>query len=70
MFRKLFITFIILFGFSQIFAEPSDVEFNKHAEQLKTKLKNRGFTVLIEKPFVVILVTQYFSRIRIHTHQP
>jgi hypothetical protein len=36
------------------FNPTSDVEFNKRADQLKTKLKGRGFTVLIEKPFVVI----------------
>jgi len=29
-------------------------DFQKHADDLKTKLKDRGFTVLIERPFVVI----------------
>lgn len=35
-------------------AETNEPTFEKHAEQLKTKLSGRGFTVLIEKPFVVI----------------
>ena len=33
-------------------AETKD--FQKHADELKIKLKDRGFTVLIEAPFVVI----------------
>jgi hypothetical protein len=37
-----------------VFADTSDAAFDKHADQLKTKLKGRGFTVLIERPFVVI----------------
>ena len=37
-------------------AIPATVEkdFQKHAEDLKTRLKDRGFTILIEQPFVVI----------------
>ncbi len=54
MIQKLFVISIILLSFTQIFAKHTDAEFNKHAESLKTKLKNRGFTVIIEKPFVVI----------------
>jgi hypothetical protein len=54
MFQKLTIIFIVLLSFTGIFAEATDAEYNKHASELKTKLKNRGFTVLIEKPFVVI----------------
>lgn len=33
---------------------PTDAEFEKHASQLRTRLKDRGFTVLIEKPFIVV----------------
>src|SRR4030095_12887867 len=29
-------------------------DFQKHADDLKAKLKDRGFTVLIETPFIVI----------------
>jgi hypothetical protein len=32
----------------------NEASFEKHADQLSAKLKDRGFTVLIEKPFVVI----------------
>lgn len=32
----------------------ADDPFEKHAAALRTKLKGRGFTVLVEKPFVVI----------------
>lgn len=32
----------------------NDTDLQQHAEELKTKLKNRDFTVLVEKPFVVI----------------
>ncbi|HKX84879.1 MAG TPA: hypothetical protein VJL58_11705 [Pyrinomonadaceae bacterium] len=35
-------------------AETNEPTFEKHAEQLRTKLAGRGFTILIEKPFVVI----------------
>jgi hypothetical protein len=35
-------------------AAADDPDLQKHAEQLKTKLKGRGFTVLIERPFIVI----------------
>ncbi|HEX3101003.1 MAG TPA: hypothetical protein VHQ01_04390, partial [Pyrinomonadaceae bacterium] len=33
---------------------PTDEAFENHALQLRTKLKGRGFTVLVERPFVVI----------------
>jgi hypothetical protein len=33
---------------------PDAKDFQKHADTLKTKLKDRGFTVLVEQPFVVI----------------
>lgn len=32
----------------------NETSFEKHADQLSAKLKDRGFTVLIEKPFVVV----------------
>ncbi|MBX7170126.1 MAG: DUF1570 domain-containing protein [Pyrinomonadaceae bacterium] len=54
MLQKIFFISIVLFSFTQIFAKHSDAEFQKHAEELKIKLKNRGFTVVVEKPFVVI----------------
>lgn len=54
MLQKIFIISIVLLSFTQIFAKHSDAEFQKHAQDLKTKLKNRGFTIIIEKPFVVI----------------
>jgi hypothetical protein len=55
MLQKLSLIAVILFGFTQIFAfDLTDPDYQKHAENLKIKLKNRGFTVLIEKPFVVI----------------
>lgn len=54
MLQKLLIIFIVLFSFIQIFAKHTDAEFQKHAEELKIKLKNRGFTIVVEKPFVVI----------------
>jgi hypothetical protein len=55
MLQKLSLIAVILFGFTQIFAfDRTDADYQKHANALKTKLKNRGFTVLIEKPFVVI----------------
>src|SRR5438128_7902621 len=39
--------------YSSILAAANEPDFQKHAEQLKTKLKDKGFTVLIERPFVV-----------------
>ncbi|HEV8592982.1 MAG TPA: hypothetical protein VGQ55_12830 [Pyrinomonadaceae bacterium] len=32
----------------------NEASFEKHADQLSAKLKDRGFTILIEKPFIVI----------------
>ena len=43
---------LLLFSISAFSADTKD--FQKHADSLKEKLKERGFTVLIEKPFVVI----------------
>lgn len=54
MLQKIFFISIVLLSFTPIFAKHSDAEFQKHAEELKIKLKNRGFTVVVEKPFVVI----------------
>jgi hypothetical protein len=36
------------------FNPTGEAEFQKRVESLKTKLKGRGFTVLIQSPFVVI----------------
>lgn len=41
-------------NYSRSFAVTNSADLQKHADQLKTKLKNRGFTVLIETPFVVV----------------
>jgi len=43
---------LLVFATSGLSADTKD--FQKHADYLKEKLKDRGFTVLIEKPFVVI----------------
>jgi len=43
---------LLVFATSGLSADTKD--FQKHADSLKEKLKDRGFTVLIEKPFVVI----------------
>jgi hypothetical protein len=39
---------------SILLAATDEADFQKQAERLKTKLKGRGFTVLIERPFVVV----------------
>lgn len=55
MFQKLLVVAVILFAFTQIFAhDRTDADYQKHADALKNKLKSRGFTVFVEKPFVVI----------------
>ena len=36
------------------FSFPTDDSFDQHAKQLKLRLKDRGVTVLVEKPFIVI----------------
>jgi hypothetical protein len=54
MLRTAFTVLFFLLVSQAAFADTSDAAFEKHADQLKTKLKGRGFTVLIEKPFVVI----------------
>ena len=38
-------------NYSNLLATTDEADLQKHSEQLKTKLKGRGFTVLIEKPF-------------------
>jgi hypothetical protein len=43
---------LLLFATSAFSADTKD--FQKHVDSLKSKLKDRGFTVLIETPFVVI----------------
>jgi hypothetical protein len=53
LFTTVILTATILLTANQpSFADTKD--FQKHADNLKTKLKDRGFTVLIETPFVVI----------------
>lgn len=52
--QKLFVISVILLSFVQVFARHSEADYQKHAEDLREKLKDRGFTVIIEKPFVVI----------------
>ena len=58
MMRKAAVTTTILAGallLSVIPALSADTkDFQTHADSLKVKLKDRGFTVLIERPFVVI----------------
>jgi len=43
---------LLLFSISAFSADTKD--FQKHADALRVKLKDRGFTILIETPFVVI----------------
>ena len=50
-------TTLVLLGFlisSTALAEPSRAELDDHAKQLETKLAGRGFTILVEPPFVVV----------------
>jgi hypothetical protein len=61
MFRSAAIAFTLFLLASAAAASPnqsnSDItsaEFEKQAEQLRTKLKGRDFTVLVERPFIVI----------------
>jgi len=45
----------LLFTFSTFaFADTSPIAFERHASQLRTKLKDRGFTVIVERPFIVV----------------
>ncbi len=37
-----------------VLADNSIAEFEQHAQFLRTKLKGRGFTVIVERPFIVI----------------
>jgi len=43
---------LLLFSISAFSADTKD--FQKHADALRVKLKDKGFTILIETPFVVI----------------
>lgn len=36
------------------FPDTSVTAFERHAGQLRTKLKDRGFTVIVERPFIVV----------------
>lgn len=57
---KLTLLAAILFGVSAVSANakpldlPTAEAFDKQATQLRTKLKGRGFTVLVERPFIVV----------------
>lgn len=57
---KLTLLAAILFGVSAVSenAKPLDLPtaeaFDKQAAQLRSKLKGRGFTVLVERPFIVV----------------
>lgn len=49
------ISFVFVYAHStQAFSAKSEAELQNHADGLKKKLKGRGFTVLIQQPFVVI----------------
>ena len=53
------IQLVFLLSYREVSATPNrtpfaETDLQKHARNLSVKLKNRGFTVLIEKPFVVI----------------
>lgn len=55
--RKGSITLFFLFLLTSAALSNSDTSvaaFEKHANELKTKLAGRGFTVLVEKPFIVV----------------
>lgn len=51
---------LVLFGIFSVSAAakpldlPTAEAFDKQATQLRTKLKGRGFTVLVERPFIVV----------------
>lgn len=55
--RKGSFTFLILLLLTSAALSDSDISvaaFEKQAGELRTKLKDRGFSVLVEKPFIVI----------------
>ncbi|HEY1818105.1 MAG TPA: hypothetical protein VGG74_37440 [Kofleriaceae bacterium] len=50
-------TMVVLLGFlisSAAFAEPTQQQLDDRAKELETKLAGRGFTILVEPPFVVV----------------
>jgi hypothetical protein len=49
------ITIFLLLLLTQVaLSDTSNAELEKHASQLRTKLKGRGFTVIVERPFIVV----------------
>lgn len=51
--RLLFATVIVVLLSTAVFAAPDAHSLELHQKQLQRKLKGRGFTVLVETPFVV-----------------
>ncbi|MBV9217092.1 MAG: hypothetical protein JO053_13035 [Acidobacteria bacterium] len=54
MFRTLSLFFAFLLLTHTAFSEISDADYQKHASELKTKLKDREFTVMTARPFIVV----------------
>jgi hypothetical protein len=52
--RAVFIVPLVLLLAHPALCDTSDAAYETHAAQLRTKLKGRGFTVLIERPFIVV----------------
>lgn len=52
--RIAFTFFLFLLLTQAALADTSDAAYRKHAVDLTTKLKGRGFTVIVERPFIVI----------------
>ena len=45
---------LVIFSALPVLADHSQAEFDQQAQTLRTKLKGRGFTVIVERPFIVI----------------
>jgi hypothetical protein len=54
MLRATILAVSILLLTQAAFSDTSPASLDKHARQLNAKLKGRGFTVVVEKPFVVV----------------
>ncbi len=52
--RYLIALFVIALSAIPVLADHSLAEFEQQAQNLRTKLKGRGFTVIVEKPFIVV----------------
>jgi len=48
------VPFLLLLLTQAALSDTSDAAFEKHAAQLRTKLKGQGFTVIVERPFIVV----------------